>query len=931
MHELEAGAAATATAWAAGALGAGGGSGRRRGRGRPLTQRARHGRCADERHGERARRARRRRRRRPAQAKRCAPSSCTLSTTAAVTATAAVAAAAAPCTASTCAKISRARCTRPPSAPSPASRSRRSLRSRAWACASDAVVGRAREPGGARRAALGVRCDGCALGRVEAFEGEHEVGAHAPPVRRRRDLVETVGEGARVDAPGCGGSGSSSPSASGARARRLPWSMALLRAIADGARADQLERQRELGRGSAEQRQHDLGAHVAGVLRLDAGAAQLRVHGAAHALARDRVAHVARQHACGCAQADAARGALQLLHGARFTRYLAHWQSLQRRGGARVRSRTLLAMRLLSVTGTRPQFVKAAPLHAELAQARRARRGRHRPALRPRALAGLQRGARAGRARRAARGRLGLARRADGRDAGRDRARACCDRRPDAMLVYGDTNSTLAGALVAAKLGVPLAHVEAGLRSFDMRMPEEVNRVVTDRLSRLLFCPSETAVAEPRGRGHPQRRRARRRRHGRPRARVRARRRARARPIPRRSALEPGGYALATVHRQANTEQPALGRLVEGLGRVEGPVVLPLHPRTRAALEPSGLLAALERAVHVLPPLGYLDFTALLRAARRLPDRLGRRAEGGVPALGAVRHAARHHASGSRPCSWAGTCSSATIPRRSPRPRPRRRAARRTPRSTATAMRPAGWPVWWRKPPGAPARLRRRGCTHRRHRRRLRRPAPRRRASRRPATPCSASSRTPPRVARINAGDSYIKDVAVGDARASSSSAGLLRATVDYAEVAALRRRDRLRADAADREPRARPLVHHRRDRVDRAAPAARPPDRARVDDLPGHDARVTGPDARARLRPRGGQRLPPRDVARAHRPGPHRLHRAHDAEGRRRPHAPPAPSAPCALYAQGRRHARARSRRPRRPSSRSCSRTSSARSTSRS
>ena len=180
-------------------------------------------------------------------------------------------------------------------------------------------------------------------------------------------------------------------------------------------------------------------------------------------------------------------------------------------------------MRLLSVTGTRPQFVKAAPLHAELAQARRSRRRRHRAALRPRALARLQRGARAGRAGRAARGRLGLARRADGRDADRRSSAPSLERRPDAMLVYGDTNSTLAGALVAAKLGVPLAHVEAGLRSFDMRMPEEVNRVVTDRLSRLLFCPSDTAVENLARGGHPQRRRARRRRHGRPRARARPR------------------------------------------------------------------------------------------------------------------------------------------------------------------------------------------------------------------------------------------------------------------------------------------------------------------------------------------------------------------------------------------------------------------------
>ena len=183
------------------------------------------------------------------------------------------------------------------------------------------------------------------------------------------------------------------------------------------------------------------------------------------------------------------------------------------------------------------------------------------------------------------------------------------------MLVYGDTNSTLAGALVAAKLSVPLAHVEAGLRSFDMRMPEEVNRVVTDRLSRLLFCPSDTAVENLAREGI---------RSGvelvgdvmvdlarllGPVAGARS-------AYPSALGLERGSYALATVHRQANTEQPALGRLVEGLARVDGPLVLPLHPRTRAALEAAGRLAGLERTATVLPPLGYLDFTALLRGAR---------------------------------------------------------------------------------------------------------------------------------------------------------------------------------------------------------------------------------------------------------------------------------------------------------------------------
>jgi UDP-N-acetylglucosamine 2-epimerase len=271
-------------------------------------------------------------------------------------------------------------------------------------------------------------------------------------------------------------------------------------------------------------------------------------------------------------------------------------------------------MRLLSVTGTRPQFVKAAPLHAELARHLEllvADTGQHYdhelsrvfneelglgdPDVRLEVGSGSH-------AEQTAAMLVGI-------------ERAALELRPDAMLVYGDTNSTLAGALVAAKLGLPLAHVEAGLRSFDMRMPEEVNRVVCDRLSRLLFCPSETAVANLAAEGI-----ARgvelvgdvmvdlARVFG-PIASERS-------AYPGALGLEPGGYALATAHRQANTEQPALGRLVDGLTRVVGPVVLPLHPRTRAALERDGLLADLERAVHVVPPLGYLDFTALLRAAR---------------------------------------------------------------------------------------------------------------------------------------------------------------------------------------------------------------------------------------------------------------------------------------------------------------------------
>jgi UDP-N-acetylglucosamine 2-epimerase len=271
-------------------------------------------------------------------------------------------------------------------------------------------------------------------------------------------------------------------------------------------------------------------------------------------------------------------------------------------------------MRLLSITGTRPQFVKAAPLHAELVKQVElvvADTGQHYDHELSRVFneelglsdPDVQLGVGSGsHAEQTAAMLVGI-------------ERTALDVRPDAVLVYGDTNSTLAGALVAAKLGLPLAHVEAGLRSFDMRMPEEVNRVVCDRLSRLLLCPSEVAVANLAAEGIT---------HGAalvgdvmvdlarllgPLASERS-------PYPASLGLAPGAYALATVHRQANTVQPALGRVVAGLERVDGPVVLPLHPRTREALAGAGLLERLERSVRILPPLGYLDFTALLRGAR---------------------------------------------------------------------------------------------------------------------------------------------------------------------------------------------------------------------------------------------------------------------------------------------------------------------------
>jgi UDP-N-acetylglucosamine 2-epimerase len=189
---------------------------------------------------------------------------------------------------------------------------------------------------------------------------------------------------------------------------------------------------------------------------------------------------------------------------------------------------------------------------------------------------------------------------------------------PDLVLVYGDTNSTLAGGLAGAQARVPVAHVEAGMRSFDRAMPEEVNRVLTDHLADLLLCPSPTAVA------NLERENAA--------GRVELvgdvmvdvallfQPRAKADEGPLREAgVRSGEYVLATAHRAGNVDDPGrLGLLVDLLLAVEPPVVLPLHPRTRARLEAAGWLADLQNAAHVrlLPPLGYLAFTALLCQAR---------------------------------------------------------------------------------------------------------------------------------------------------------------------------------------------------------------------------------------------------------------------------------------------------------------------------
>jgi UDP-N-acetylglucosamine 2-epimerase len=187
--------------------------------------------------------------------------------------------------------------------------------------------------------------------------------------------------------------------------------------------------------------------------------------------------------------------------------------------------------------------------------------------------------------------------------------------KPDTLLIYGDTNSTLAGALAGSKLCVPVAHVEAGLRSFNRRMPEEVNRVVADHLSTVLFCPSDVAVrnlaAEGVTRGvhvvgdvmldvltwavqrldaHPS-------------------------LTLRGLGLQNKEYLLATVHRSENTDDVSrLTSILGALGSLEESVVFPVHPRTRKAIQKIGV--QLSARVHLVDPVGYIEMVALTRGAR---------------------------------------------------------------------------------------------------------------------------------------------------------------------------------------------------------------------------------------------------------------------------------------------------------------------------
>jgi UDP-N-acetylglucosamine 2-epimerase len=189
--------------------------------------------------------------------------------------------------------------------------------------------------------------------------------------------------------------------------------------------------------------------------------------------------------------------------------------------------------------------------------------------------------------------------------------------RPRLALVYGDTNSTLAGALAAAQAGIPVGHVEAGMRSFDRTMPEELNRVLTDHASELLLCSTQTAIDNLAregvgGEAHLV---------GDVMADVSLAFReiaAERSTIVADLGLEPGAYLTVTAHRAGNVDHPdRLEALVALLEALPGPVVFPVHPRTRARLEAAGLLARLD-GLTLVPPLGYLDFLELARHARAI-------------------------------------------------------------------------------------------------------------------------------------------------------------------------------------------------------------------------------------------------------------------------------------------------------------------------
>jgi UDP-GlcNAc3NAcA epimerase len=270
-------------------------------------------------------------------------------------------------------------------------------------------------------------------------------------------------------------------------------------------------------------------------------------------------------------------------------------------------------VRILSVVGNRPQFVKSAPLSLALRdrgiEEVMLHTGQHYdPELSAVFFEELELAP--------PRYRLETGSGTHGEQTGRmlpEIEAAVLESKPDVVLVFGDTNSTLAGALAAGKLLVPVAHVEAGLRSFDRSMPEELNRTLVDRLSTTLFCPTEVAVGNLAAEGiatgvHLV-------------GDVMYDANLRLAPIARErsgalaaNGVEPGEYLVLTLHREANVAPEPLARTADALAALGEPVVFPAHPRTSTELSTSGI--PLPPNVRMIPPAGYLDFAALASQAR---------------------------------------------------------------------------------------------------------------------------------------------------------------------------------------------------------------------------------------------------------------------------------------------------------------------------
>jgi UDP-GlcNAc3NAcA epimerase len=262
-------------------------------------------------------------------------------------------------------------------------------------------------------------------------------------------------------------------------------------------------------------------------------------------------------------------------------------------------------MKVVTVVGNRPQFVKAAPLSIALGEAGIEEVSLHTGQHYDRELSevfyeelGL------------AAPRYALDLRSADPEEMRPAIAAAIDReRPDWALVFGDTNSTLAGAQAGVAAGVPVAHVEAGLRSGDLDMPEERNRIAVDRIAALLLCPDERSRDTLAAEGVPGR------------ASVVGDVMADAArifgPLAReRVAIDraPGSFLIVTIHRQANVSQPRLGRIVAGLNSIDEPILFPVHPRTRAALREASL--ELRPHIELLEPFGYLELAAHASQAR---------------------------------------------------------------------------------------------------------------------------------------------------------------------------------------------------------------------------------------------------------------------------------------------------------------------------